>query len=373
MKTYPPSKIQCQDLTYKEFGSDIAILKMDATVIYATRHLTSLFNLQVGCPFWKDINPKGQEKVKKAITTAINKKHAKCEINGTDKAPLLLLDFYFNGESLFVSLVSEEAASYVLLSQEKLASINKIADGIAHNFRSPLMALKSMADYIGIMTIRWKIEHKELAKKCNDLSCEISEYQHKMISMLCQIQNDINSTVDLMSDIVDGLRIYNRSSRVSGYIETDVVDLLSKVIKLLEYNAHDAVKITLEKPQAPMPLFWCIPSDLQLVFVNIIENSIQQIEKRGVLKGIVQLKVGYKNGNIVIIIRDNGGGIEQQLLDKQKLFEPFTTNKQEGSGLGLFVSAKTVAAHGGEIIARNYPAKKGVLGAEFVVTLPIMI
>lgn len=373
MKSKCDGLYSCLSSAYKGFGISLAILDTNGVTLFAAKDLQGIFKIKDNMPFWAELPIKEQQKFKKAFYEVIAQKRSKCNITYTKETKqIIVLDFYFDDNVVFVSPSRENKTNLALLSEEKLSSINKISDGIAHNFRSPLTTLKSIAEYIGMMNLQWNLDYQEIKEECVRSQCKTILSRQKAFPILNQMKEDINSAVSIMSDIIDGLRIYHKSDRINGYTETDIIDLLSRVVRLLEYNAHDAVKLVLTPPKAPLPLFWCIPSDIQLVFINIIENAIQQIMNNNVQDGRIEVKTGSKNGKIVVSIKDNAGGISRDLLRKQKLFEPFISGKQNGSGLGLFISAKTIKSHGGEIIARNYRCKQGH-GAEFIVTLPIML
>jgi two-component system NtrC family sensor kinase len=89
----------------------------------------------------------------------------------------------------------------------------------------------------------------------------------------------------------------------------------------------------------------CFPGKLNQVFVNIISNAIQAIEK----EGTINIKTFTQDNNIKISIKDTGKGIEKSKL--KTIFEPFYTTKPigEGSGLGLAISKNIIDEHKGEI------------------------
>ena len=111
------------------------------------------------------------------------------------------------------------------------------------------------------------------------------------------------------------------------------------------------------------PLVWAINGQIVQVFVNIIFNAVQAMERQGQLI-IKTLSDPYF---VHIDIIDSGPGIEEQHLSK--LFDPFFTTKDIGSGtgLGLYISHGIIDKHKGKLLAYNAP----MAGARFRVSLPI--
>ena len=86
------------------------------------------------------------------------------------------------------------------------------------------------------------------------------------------------------------------------------------------------------------------PDLLHLVLTNLIKNAIEAFDKQQVEKSI-EVKAYAENNFVFIQIIDNGSGISPQMADK--IFVPFFTSKEQGSGIGLSFSRQLVKAHGG--------------------------
>jgi len=254
----------------------------------------------------------------------------------------------------------------IVMLEEKLSAITRLSDGIAHNLRSPLMALRGISDYMVFLVANWE---QVLAQGC--LDCKLKKNKEKTSYLLRQMRDDIRNNVTVITDIINDLRAYNQVDRSNDFVETDIYDLICKVIKMLVYNTKLASEIIFVPPDKKLPLVHCIPSDIQVVLTNLIENAIEQIISAKVKQGKIFVSVKQQDQNVVIKVKDNGGGISEDILKHNKLFEPFiTTKKNEGTGLGLHSSFKIVKEHRGNIYAKNHNCKIGK-GAEFVVVLPI--
>ncbi len=124
------------------------------------------------------------------------------------------------------------------------------------------------------------------------------------------------------------------------------------------------MKLSLPKQEA---LVKGRPNDLKQVLLNLVYNAIDVLKERKVEDPTIKIEVKYNN-KINIIIRDNGGGIDPDAIDK--IFEPYFTTKYKarGTGLGLYMSKMIIEKRlHGKISARNTRS-----GAAFWIELPIM-
>jgi len=92
-----------------------------------------------------------------------------------------------------------------------------------------------------------------------------------------------------------------------------------------------------------------------MVLINLLKNALEAVGKS--TKGCIDLegKLGYNN-RVVIVVSDNGPGIEPDSLDR--IFVPFYTTKQDGSGIGLSLSRQIMQMHHGQIYAESTPGEK---------------
>ena len=97
--------------------------------------------------------------------------------------------------------------------------------------------------------------------------------------------------------------------------------------------------------------------------INILKNSVEAIPKNK--EGIISINEKLKNNQIIITIKDNGEGMNKEVLDKIK--EPFYTTKSKGTGLGVSLSNQIIKAHEG---ALNYESKEKEY-TKVIITLPV--
>lgn len=140
-------------------------------------------------------------------------------------------------------------------------------------------------------------------------------------------------------------------------------DLIESVIPLLDYlvkGKNYEFKLQLDPA---LPHIIGVPEQLKSVFINLMKNSIQAMSRGG----IITVRTGVSKehpGKVQVIVADNGPGIQKKDLDK--VFQPFFTTKEKGTGLGLTICRQIIKAHGGYITVDSAPRK----GTEFTITLP---
>ena len=106
---------------------------------------------------------------------------------------------------------------------------------------------------------------------------------------------------------------------------------------------------------------FAVRDQLVQVFLNLILNAIDATDKAG----RIELHAWLDGGAIAVAVHDNGSGIPAE--QARKLFQPYFTTKKHGTGLGLFVTRKLVAEHGGDVSFQSTPDG----GTVFEVRLPL--
>jgi two-component system sensor histidine kinase HydH len=121
------------------------------------------------------------------------------------------------------------------------------------------------------------------------------------------------------------------------------------------------VELVFQEPLVPV-VIEADSGQLQQILVNLILNALDAMPRGGKLNLSIALD---RTKHVEIVVKDSGPGISKEIMPR--LFEPFVTGKETGSGLGLVVSKRIAEDHGGGISASNPPEG----GACFVVRLPI--
>jgi PAS domain S-box-containing protein len=231
-----------------------------------------------------------------------------------------------------------EKTQLQLLQAEKMASLGKLAAGVAHQLNNPL----------GGITLFTKIILEE-----HSLDDTLKEDLHRIL-------RDAQRCRDIVKELLE----FARQTR--HFIKPlDMNEAIERTLFLLE-NQTLFHNIQIEKQlAAPLPL---VPADIQQInhiLMNIILNAAQAMEGNGRLH--ISTALNTNGDHIQIEIADSGPGIPEAI--QARIFEPFFTTKEEGQGTGLGLSLVygMVENHGGHINVQSKPGK----GTTFLIDLPL--
>ena len=143
-------------------------------------------------------------------------------------------------------------------------------------------------------------------------------------------------------------------------IPTDLPQLVTDTIAL--YNGL-FTDVRIEQRFAPgLPLVRLDAEQIKRVIINLIDNAIEAMERRGQI--VVEAQQDASYGIVRVVVADNGPGIPA--AEREKLFLPYYSTKRRGSGLGLAIVRRIIAEHGGSIeVGDNTPR-----GTRFTIELP---
>ncbi len=225
-----------------------------------------------------------------------------------------------------------------LIQSEKLASLGKLAAGIAHEINNPLG---------GILIY-------------SHLTLEDMEKDNPQYENLKKIVKETTRC----KDIVKGLLEFARP-RDPEMILTDINETVEKSLSIMERQALFQNISLRKKYTDDLPKIVADAAQLQQVFMNIIINAAEAMDGIGTLS--IETSLGGNGESIDVEFTDTGHGIREE--DKKRLFEPFFTTKQvgKGTGLGLAISYGIIRKHRGTIKVKSQEGK----GSTFTVMLPV--
>ncbi len=238
-------------------------------------------------------------------------------------------------------VVIENVTSRVKLEEslqhnEKLTSIGLLAAGVAHEVNTPLTGVSSYTQMLLGMI-------------------PVTDPKH---SLLLKVQKQ----TERASNIANNLLNFSRAGNGTEFVETDVNKTLDDTLQLLEPQLRKS-NIKVEKDYSPIPLIISgNAGKLQQVFTNLILNARDAITNGGTIS-LSSFKAS--DDTVAIIVKDDGKGIEPQNLSK--IYDPFFTTKEVGSGtgLGLAVTFGIVQEHSGTIEATSELGKGTSFRLEF--------
>jgi signal transduction histidine kinase len=231
-----------------------------------------------------------------------------------------------------------EKTQIQLLQAEKMASLGKLAAGVAHQINNPLGGITLFAK----------------------LALEEYELEEAVRQDLLRILKDAERCRDTVKELLE----FTRQTRHLMQPH-DVNKSIARTMFLLE-NQSLFQNIEIEKNfAAGLPPVQADIQQLNHLFMNVILNAAQAMNGKGKL--MLKTCVAAAADSVEIEISDTGPGIPPDILPQ--IFDPFFTTKEEGqgTGLGLSLAYGIVENHGGKITARNRPEG----GAVFMISLPI--
>jgi len=244
-----------------------------------------------------------------------------------------------------------------LAQSDKLAAIGTLAAGVAHEINNPIgfisSNLNTMSKYV--KKIQSFIGGQDSAQ-----NPEIADLNEMLTDFADAINESIEGT-SRVKKIVADLKSFSRVDRSQKeYVNLNdgIESTLNIVWNELKY------KCTVQKDLGEIPDLYCIPNQLNQVFLNLLMNAGDSIQKE---TGEIKIRTWSEDGSIFVSIADNGGGIKKEVKDK--IFEAFFTTKEvgKGTGLGLSLAYDIVKKHRGTIDVKSEPG----VGSEFTIRLPI--
>ena len=259
-------------------------------------------------------------------------------------------------------------AQQQMVQQEKLASIGQLAAGVAHEINNPtgyvysnLQSLKKYSQELADTLLALKNQTEtDKAKALSAFQANWKEHDIDFILQdLPELLGQSLKGVERIIKIVRGLsRFSHINEDKAEYLNLN--ELLDSTIELLWNEIKHKAKMV--KDYGELPLVKANANQLSQVFVNLIMNALQAMEKDGTLT----VSTRPRNRRVEILVQDTGAGIAPEHLSK--IFDPFFTTKPvgQGTGLGLSISYEIVKAHGGDIQVQSEQWK----GTTFTITLP---
>ena len=246
-------------------------------------------------------------------------------------------------ETLEQRVVKEVAKNrekdHLMIQQSRLAAMGEMIGNIAHQWRQPINAVTLI-----LANIKDAYDYNDLSKEF--LEAEVSSGQ--------QIIQRMSATID------DFRRFFKPNKEKQKF---RVCAEVEEAIKMVGQNfqSHN-IELTLVKGGEPSEVMG-FPNEFAQAVLNALTNARDAIVANNVA-GKVHVVIEKGTETAGVSIRDNGGGISEDILDK--VFDPYFTTKESGSGIGLYMSKMIMDNMGGSIVVRNVEG-----GVEMRLTLPL--
>lgn len=250
-----------------------------------------------------------------------------------------------------------------LVQNEKLASLGRLAAGVAHEINNPIAYVTN-----NLVVIRRDTQAALAVLDAYQRGDPLEAARLEEAADLGYLRENFARTCDKtleglqrVRDIVRNLRDFARLDEAE-FKEADLNAALQSTIEIVRYQLKQA-DVKLETVLAPLPPVLCHPGKINQVFLNLLVNAIQACPRGGQ----VVIRTRAESVAVVVEVQDNGCGIRPE--HRSRLFEPFFTTKPvgQGTGLGLSVSFGIVRDHGGTIEVDSELGR----GSTFRVRLPL--
>ena len=236
---------------------------------------------------------------------------------------------------LFKDLTEVQALRKEVARSQRLASVGRLAAGVAHEIRNPLSSIKGFATYF-----KQRYPDRPQDQQTADIMIQEVDRLNRVVGQLLEFARPVPvkpKPVPLQVLLDDSIKLI--SDRAA-----------EKNISIRTQNSALTDEVQID------------PDRLNQVLLNLYLNAIDSMESGGDLK--VEISSDGKNRDVVIKVSDTGSGISRE--DLSKIFEPYFTTKSTGTGLGLAIAHNIIEAMGGKITVES----EKDAGTTFTVALP---
>lgn len=219
--------------------------------------------------------------------------------------------------------------------RDRMASLGRMAAGIAHEIRNPLASISGSVKLLESIT-------------------EMNDDQAKLIGIVSRESARLDK-------LVSEFLVYSREQRFE-FRPADLTALLDETLLLLEHNPQFGSRFEVQRVFPGRPVLATVDTDkMKQVFWNICNNSLKAMPDGGRLVAEIN---DVHPAKVCVALSDTGTGLTG--VQMEHIFEPFFSRFRDGTGLGMAISYQIVRAHQGEIRVKSRPGE----GATFMIDLP---
>jgi PAS domain S-box-containing protein len=220
-----------------------------------------------------------------------------------------------------------------LIRADRLAAMGELTAGVAHEVRNPLGVIRA--------------------------SVQLLEDSRADEARIHEAAGVIKQEIDRLDRVIKALLDFGRPSKPT-LVHADLNEVLDDVVLFTTRFASQS-DVTIESRLEPdLPRVLGDPDQLKQVFLNLVTNAVQAMERTG---GTIIIETHGDRDYVEVTVSDDGPGISER--DLPKVFDPFFTKRAEGTGLGLTIVHRIIDEHDGHIEVESGPG-----GTVFTVTLP---
>ncbi len=254
---------------------------------------------------------------------------------------------YQGREAILINLVDithTKELEKLLLNRNKMASLGRIASGMAHEIRNPLTGITSYLYSLDQICASKTVLPKDI-ELMQEIVAQLKQASHKVEAVIKRVLDFSKPTAPQM-------------------VRVDINQCLDNVLNLTAVTMRKAgIEITAALA-SKLPNCYGDVALIEQVILNLIQNAGRALKEAKDLKKIAVSTYAHDN-SVSVAVSDSGPGVPEDL--REKIFDPFFTTSPDGSGIGLSIAQRIVTDHSGSISVEE--SQLG--GAHFTVTLPI--
>jgi signal transduction histidine kinase len=282
-----------------------------------------------------------------------------------------------HSEELEQTLAKLKVAQAKLIQTEKMTSLNQLVAGVAHEINNPISFIYSniepAKEYVDSLFDAIDFYQNQNRDNCDRTPLDFEEIEF-VREDFPRLLNSIHFGATRVDRIVQALRNFSRLDEAELKF-VDIRDGLDSSLSLLQHRLNakdDRPEIQLTKTYADLPKIECYPGLLNQVFMNLLTNAIDAIERDSWQFDrvpILRLTTDrIQSDRVVVKIADNGPAIPSEI--RERIFDPFFTTKPVGKGTGLGLSTAYLIiteTHSGQLYCQSQPGEETI----FTIELPI--
>jgi C4-dicarboxylate-specific signal transduction histidine kinase len=237
-------------------------------------------------------------------------------------------------QKVLAEISSRQEKEHLLFQQSRMAAMGEMIGAIAHQWRQPL-------NVIGLI-----IQNLQMAYEYGELNKE--RFKNAVATAMWQ--------VNFMSKTIDDFRNFFKPAKAKELFEVrKVVDETISLMKAQLQNNYIDVEVIAKKEGLVINGY---PNEFKHVLLNLINNAKDAILVRKAkenCKSKITIQISEKADKVILKVRDTGGGVPEDIMNK--IFDPYFTTKDEGSGtgIGLYISKTMIERNmGGQLTLQNW-------------------
>ena len=227
----------------------------------------------------------------------------------------------------FYDLTALKQAESKVLENSKMASLGRMASGLAHEINTPLGTIIMRSSQIQRLLASEKLNPEQVMK----------------------LNSAVSASGSHIESIIKGLRAFSRGSEKDPFLATSIGDIVDSTLSLCSASIENkGIEIIVEN-KAHDSLIECRKSQICQILLNLLENAKFAVLSENTEPKHIWLKIDHLDDDIIFRVVDNGPGVSKE--NRSRILEPFFTTKTvgEGTGLGLSISKGIAESHYGTL------------------------